>query len=175
MKKLHALVLGLSLALPLVAGAQWQWLDKNGRKEFSDRPPPADVPAANILKRPNSSKTPSTATASAPAAGASAPAVATNAAAGNVPVLSGKDKELEDKKKKAEAEELAKKQAEEQKFAKARAENCDRAKKAKMAFDSGVRLARTGADGQREIMDDAARKVELSRIESLISKECQVL
>ena len=82
---------------------------------------------------------------------------------------------MEDKKKKAEAEELAKKQAEDQKLAKARAENCERAKKAKAALDSGVRLARTCADGQREILDDAARQVENARIDSLISKECQVL
>ena len=171
---LHALVLGLSLAFPLVAAAQWQWIDKNGRKVFSDRPPPSEVPAASILKRPASAKTAPAAATSTPAASAAGPAVAA-APVGNVPTLSGKDKELEDKKKKAEAEELAKKQAEEQKLAKLRAENCDRAKKAKAAFDSGVRIARTGADGQREIMDDAARKTELSRIENLISRECQLL
>lgn len=172
---LHALVLGLGLALPLVAGAQWQWVEQNGRKVFSDRPPPADVPAANILKRPASAKPPPTATTDAPAAGPGSPAAAATAAVGNVPTLSGKEKELEDKKKKAEAEELAKKQAEDQKLAKARAENCERAKKAKAALDSGVRLARTGADGQREILDDAARQVENARIDSLISKECQLL
>lgn len=171
---LHALVLGLSLAFPLVGAAQWQWIDKNGRKVFSDRPPPSEVPAASILKRPASAKTAPAAATSTPAASAAGPAVAA-APVGNVPTLSGKDKELEDKKKKAEAEELAKKQAEEQKLAKLRAENCDRAKKAKAAFDSGVRIARTGADGQREIMDDAARKTELSRIENLISRECQLL
>lgn len=32
--------------------AQWQWLDRSGRKVFSDRPPPADISEKNIIKRP---------------------------------------------------------------------------------------------------------------------------
>lgn len=32
--------------------AQWQWLDRSGRKVFSDRPLPADISEKNIIKRP---------------------------------------------------------------------------------------------------------------------------
>ena len=37
------------------AAAQWQWIDKDGRKVFSDRPPPADIQEKNILKQPGGS------------------------------------------------------------------------------------------------------------------------
>ena len=113
--------------------AQWQWLDKDGRKVYSDRPPPTDIPAKNILKQPAGRTTmpapiaPVVADeANKPLASASAPAVAASGPKG-----SGVDKELEEKKKKAAQAELAKKKAEEEQVAKAKAENCVRAKQAK--------------------------------------------
>ena len=33
-------------------GAQWLWLDKDGKKVFSDRPPPSDIASNRILKQP---------------------------------------------------------------------------------------------------------------------------
>ena len=35
-----------------VAWAQWQWIDKDGRKVFSDQPPPPGTPNDKIVKRP---------------------------------------------------------------------------------------------------------------------------
>ncbi|ARU06764.1 hypothetical protein CCO03_09710 [Comamonas serinivorans] len=57
------------------AFAQWQWVGSDGRKVFSDRPPPADVPESRILKAPGE-VTPrvSTGKAAAPA-GPAAPAI----------------------------------------------------------------------------------------------------
>jgi hypothetical protein len=51
MKFAHWLVLGCVCLLPLAASAQWQWIDKNGKKVFSDQAPPPDVPEKNILRR----------------------------------------------------------------------------------------------------------------------------
>ena len=34
------------------AFAQWQWIGSDGRKVYSDRPPPSDIPAQNVLKQP---------------------------------------------------------------------------------------------------------------------------
>jgi hypothetical protein len=36
--------------------AQWQWIDKDGRKVYSDRSPPSDIQEKNILKRPAAPK-----------------------------------------------------------------------------------------------------------------------
>lgn len=173
MKTLHKLILGLGLVLPMLAAAQWQWLDKDGRKVFSDRPPPVDVPPEKILKQPSRSNVaPGGGGAAQAAAGAAGQPAAKAPSAGAVPKLSGKDKELEERKKKAEAEVEAKRLAEEQRIAKARADNCARAQRAKATYESGVRIARTGASGQREILDDAARAAELQRFEDVIRKDC---
>ncbi|WP_412179990.1 DUF4124 domain-containing protein, partial [Variovorax paradoxus] len=51
MKFLLSLLLGSICLLPLAADAQWQWIDKNGKKVFSDQPPPTDIPEKNIVRR----------------------------------------------------------------------------------------------------------------------------
>ena len=37
------------------AFAQWQWIGNDGRKVYSDRPPPSDIPAQNVLRQPGGS------------------------------------------------------------------------------------------------------------------------
>jgi hypothetical protein len=161
----RAFLLVLACALPLVATAQWQWVDKDGRRVFSDKAPPPEVPAKNILRQPGVRGQPVVAEASAPVASAAKPA-----ASGLK--ISGKDKELEDKRKLAEAAEAEKKKAAEKELAAQRAENCSRAKNAKATIDSGVRLARTNDKGEREIMDDQARAAELQKLQSIIARDC---
>jgi hypothetical protein len=169
MKPLRLLLLAAACAMPALALAQWQWVDKDGRKVFSDRPPPADVPESKILRQPAGRGAGTVAVAPvAAAAPAAAPASARSAA----PKLSGKDKELEEKKKQAEAAEAEKRKAEEQKVAAQRAENCERLKRDKATMDSGIRIARANAKGEREILDDNQRAAETRRIESLMAREC---
>ncbi len=171
---LVATLLGLST---VSAFAQWQWLDKDGRKVFSDRAPTADVPEKNILKRPGGvSKSAAASIATAGDENAAAPgakvAVAAPQSAASVPKLSGVDKDLEQKKKQATDAEAARKKAEDEKLAKAKAENCARAKLAKTTLESGVRMGRTNAKGEREVMDDAARAEEAKRAQSIIDSSC---
>ncbi|HVL74811.1 MAG TPA: DUF4124 domain-containing protein, partial [Noviherbaspirillum sp.] len=46
-------IAGLMLATFATAvQAQYVWVDERGRKQFSDMPPPASVPAHRILKQP---------------------------------------------------------------------------------------------------------------------------
>src|SRR5665213_3200224 len=147
---------GVACLMSMSAMAQWQWIDKDGRKVFSDRPPPFDTPDKNILKQPagrsHAANLPAAAVAPTTDAGIAAPQTA-----GAAPKLSGKDKELEEKKKQAEDAQAAKKKAEEQKVAQAKADNCARARQSKTGLDSGVRIARTNDKDERVIMDDTAR------------------
>jgi len=159
--KLLRIALLAACTLPAVCLAQWQWIDKDGRKVFSDQSPPASIPPQNILRQKGT-----------PLA-AQAAAVEPAKPAASAPKLSGKDKQLEEKKKQAEAAEAEKKKAEEEQLAKARADNCARAKRAKAGFDSGIRMARTNDKGEREIMDDAARAAESKRIEAVIANDCK--
>jgi len=153
--------------VPLAAGAQWQWLDQDGRKVFSDQAPPPDVPPSRILRQPG-------ARAAAPAA---APPAETAAAApsGTDPRLkpSGQDKALEERRRQAEAAEAQKKKEEEAKVAAARAENCSRAKANKATFDSGQRIAFINEKGEKEYMSDERRAAEVKRLQEMIARDCR--
>lgn len=174
MKPTHIL-LALTCCLNLApATAQWAWRNSTGGLEFSDRPPPPDVPVRNIVKQPGGTSRPvepsepTTATQAA-ASAASGPV----AAASGAPVAS---KAEGDAKKKADAEktaETAKQKTEADKLAKTRAENCARALQAKATYESGVRVARANAQGQREFVDDAGRAAELQRIQGVIASDCK--
>ena len=170
MKLLRATFFGLAICLPALCFAQWQWVDKDGHKVFSDQPPPAEVPAKNILRRPMGKGSVAVTEPASAASAASQPAQPAAAA----PRLTGKDKELEDKKKLAEAGAANKKKSEEEETARGRAENCQRAKQSKATLDSGGRIAQTNARGEREVMDDAARATENKRLEKIIATECKV-
>jgi hypothetical protein len=163
-----------SLIVALAAGffavsafAQWTWVDKDGRKVYSDRSPPAEIKEKDILKRPRGAAR--TIVAPEPEAAASAPAVAKASA----PKLSGKDPALEAKKKAADDEAAAKKKADEEKVAAAKAENCERAKRNLTTLQSGVRLAGTNAKGEREVYDDARRASETKRSQEIIDSTCK--
>jgi hypothetical protein len=164
MKLLRLMFFVLAL-VPVFASAQWQWIDKDGRKVFSDRSPPSDIPAKNILKQPGVR---SSAPAEEPAAAASSVAKAAVPA----PKVSGKDKELEDKKKAGESAEAEKKKAHDEEVAKVRAGNCDRAKRSKAAFDSGARITRTDMKGEKVYLDDNERASEAKRNEAVIASDC---
>jgi type IV secretory pathway VirB10-like protein len=163
-------------AFSLSALAQWQWIDKDGRKVYSDRSPPSDIPEKNILKMPRGAKGKSgmvpvpEETVAAPAAAASTPVAKADP---NAPKLTGKDAQLEAKKKQAEDEAAAKKQAEEEKVAKAKADNCDRAKKSLAGLQSGQRIPSPNANGERDYMDDNARAAEIKRTQGIVSSDCK--
>ncbi len=149
--------------------AQWQWLDKDGRKVFSDRAPASDVPEKNILKRPAGS-----------AATASNATVKPDQPKATDALLSiGRseptelEKEVAAKKKQAADAAAAKQKSAEEANMQLRIENCARAKQAKATVDSGVRLARASATGEKEVLDDAGRAAETKRIQEVINRECR--
>lgn len=154
-----------------LAYAQWQWIGSDGRKVFSDQAPPADVLEKNILKRPGGAKAAPAAVAAAPTAGSGA-ATAPRPAA-SVPRLSGKDAEIEKKKKEAAEAEEAKKKEDDEKLAKAKADNCERAKRSLANLSSGVRIQTQNDKGEREFMSDAKRAQDTGRAQDLISSECK--
>jgi hypothetical protein len=176
MKLIHTLIFFVACILSFSASAQWQWVDKDGLKVFSDRPPPSDIPEKNILKRPRQFGK----TLGAPAAAAlptpDASVAASQAQAGT-PKLAGADKELMDKKKQAEKlasdAEAAKRKAEEERVAKIQAENCVRARQGLAGISSGQRLTRTNEKGEREFLDDAARAEEARRTQAIIDQDCK--
>lgn len=177
MKMHKLLLLAVACTWAMGAAAQWQWLDKDGRKVFSDRPPPQEIPEKSILKQPGGGMPRAAAVEAAPAPADGATATATTGASAPKSAASapggGKDKALEERKAQAEAAEAAKKKAEEEKAAKARADNCSRARQAKLAFDSGRPITQTNAQGERIFLDEPGRTAELKRIEEAIAADCK--
>jgi len=167
MTAIRALTVALACVLPLSALAQWQWVDKDGRRVFSDKAPPPEIPAKSILKGPAGRSLP--APDPEPVAAAAAPVARQAASALKV---SGRDKELEERKKQAEAAEAEKKKAQEHQAAAARADNCKHAREAKATLDSGIRLSRVNDKGEREILDDAQRAGEAQRVQGIIANNC---
>lgn len=155
-------------SLTLISGTswgQWQWTDANGKKVFSDTAPPASVPDHAITARPDGRKP----KPSAPAdTGVASPA----SAAAPDPAAAKQLKELEAKRKQAEDAEKAKEKAEKDRQARARADNCQRAKTAQMALNSGTPMRTMNAQGERIFMDEATRKAELTRLQSIIQQDC---
>jgi len=158
------LVVALGLVLSMPALAQWKWRDANGRVTASDLPPPREIADKDILQRPGTAPRP------APAA-AAAPASAAPAASGPAPVKV--DKDLEARKRAADAQQQARQKAEEQRVAALRAENCSRARTHLATLESGQRMARINAKGEREVIDDATRADEVRRARDVISSDCR--
>jgi hypothetical protein len=164
MNAVRIALLALVCSAPLAASAQWQWLDKDGHKVFSDQSPPPEVPTNRILRAPAGHAQPAAEAPVATAAPVAMPALARP---------SGKDPVLEERRKQAAAAETAKKKAEEEKVAAIRADNCQRATTGKAGFDSGQRVVRTNAQGEKEFLTDEQRASEVKRLEEVIARDCR--
>ena len=168
---LHRRLAALSLAamacllLSAPAEAQWKWRDNRGQIHVSDIPPPRDIPDKDVLQRPE--------VAVRKAAAAPPPVAASGAAPVAAPGKAPVDPELEERRKRAEQEQVARTEADKQKAAAVRKDNCQRAREQLATLDSGQRIARIKADGEREILDDEQRAKEARRARDAIASECR--
>jgi Domain of unknown function (DUF4124) len=144
----------------------WKYRDAQGRTVVSDLPPPAGVQDKDILVRPT-----------APlrrAAPAAAPASAAAATPQTAPALAqSTDPELEARRKKVLDEQQTQKKLQDEKDSVQRADNCARAKSHLAALADGQRIARTNAQGEREILDDKGRAEEMQRARQVIASDCK--
>jgi Domain of unknown function (DUF4124) len=167
-----AALVALSIAAALTATAaqaQWTWRDRDGRITASDMPPPRNIPDKDILSRP------------LPRVELRPPVPAGSAAARGLGTVTGPstsapapaDRELEARKRAAEAEKAAKSRAEAARQAAARADNCTRARGQLAALDSGQRLFRLNGKGEQEVLDDKARAEESRRAREVMASDCR--
>ncbi len=156
----------------LPAEAQWKWRDKAGHVQYSDLPPPAGTPDQDILIKPTAGSRRAGPVPNAPVSIVSSGSAASAAASGAL-VPRTADSDLEAARKKAEAEAAAKSKAEERRIAGLKADNCARAKTQLTTLESGIRLARSNAKGEREFLDDKQRAEETRRTKDVISTDCK--
>lgn len=155
LRRLAAATALLALAAP--AMAQYVWVDEKGIKQFSDRPPPPSTPYGRILKAPGKDKfDPSAASAPPPAAdqdgdGPEKPEPKTKAP----PTIAERNGDYN--KRKAEAAKAAEKSSEEASRKADMAANCEGARSNLRTLEAGGRMSSVDKNGERGIMDDAAR------------------
>jgi hypothetical protein len=179
------IAIAILLATATVAAQVYKWVDKDGRVQYSDQPPPAD---AKEVKSAPKRLTPPPATASAAnATTAAAPAKApakdgkdgkdAKAAPGKEPPpappknLAEANKQSADRRK-AE-DDAAKKAEDDARIAKANQERCDSAKRYLADLDSGRPIATSNAAGEREVMTDEARAREVNRARDAMNQSCK--
>jgi len=152
----------LSLAALLVApaAAQYKWVDENGRTVYSDQPPP---PGRALVKQlaPPAPVTP----ASAPAAGNPA------GAAGARPGPAERDKAA--RQRTDEARKTSEKQAEEARRTAELRQACADRQADLRVLDSGVRILRVDADGERAFMNDDEINRRRQILVQAIQDECR--
>lgn len=145
---LATLVLAL-FALNAHAGLS-KWVDADGKVHYSDTPPP-DVTTQTV--RDIAGKGTS------------------DAAASSVP-KTYIEREAEWKKARQEKDDAAKKQAEQDKQAEAKKSNCAAARENARILEDSPRISTYDANGDRAIMDDAARAQNLENARKAIRENC---
>ncbi len=135
---------------PVSAQAQIKCWNEAGKRVCGDAPPPG----ARVT------------TMSAPATG-SAPA----AAAKKGP-LTPAEKEQDYRKRQLTAEKEAEKAEADRKAAEAKRENCARATEALRALESGQRITRVDARGERYFLDDAQIAQETAQARQAVQNSC---
>lgn len=167
-------LLTLALLAALPALAQYRWKDAHGQVHASDLPPPREVPDKDILQRPSRSQglavPPGSVTSPAPSRAAPAsPAAAMPGRPASGPV----DPELVARRRQTDADARAKAGADDERAASQRADNCQRAREQLANLDSGQRLARQNAQGERVVLDEATRSRDADAARRVVASDCR--
>ena len=166
-----AALFGAIVAGTYVTGvaAQWSWKEDNGRVVYSDRPPPPEIKASQILRQP---------TIQAPAPQPAVPGTTGDPAkaADGKPAASGPktiaERDMEFRKRQQERADAERKAQDEQQKSTAKAAECERARGYLRSLEDGMRIARTDASGNREFLDDAERAQETERTRKMVQSLC---
>jgi hypothetical protein len=149
----------ISLALMMFATAAaaqlYKWVDKDGKVRYGDTPPPGVK--ATPLKGPSGS------------------AATPSAASKGEKDKAEKDKlspEAAFRKRQEDAAKEREKQAKSQEEATVKKENCARAQEALRSLESGQRLARVDAKGERYYLEDADVARETAKARQAMQQAC---
>lgn len=173
LRRVAALVLFLATGL---AQAQFVWVAPNGTRHYSDQPPPPGTPPSRILKAPGLAAV-SLQAAPASAAKPVQPAPAAPAPAGVGPATEQPkgpptlaEREADFRKRQQESQEAELKEREQARVKAANAEHCVEVRKAKLMYDSGIRVAEVGLDGQKRYLSDAERAQRSARANAMAAQ-----
>ena len=146
--------IAIFLATATVAAQVFKWIDKDGKVNFSDTPPPAEAVKGEAKKL-----------TVLPAANTPAPAPA------KVKIVVDQAKEAE--KKKTELADKGKKDEAAEQNAKQNEERCKDAKRYLSTLDSGTPIRQSNDAGERVFMNDEQRASETARAKIAVTESCK--
>ena len=153
MKKLIILVLSFGVAAAASA-QQYKWVDQDGKVRYGDTPPPGAK--AQRLKPPS---------------GGAAPAPAAEAKKGEKGEKPLTPEEAF-RKRQEDAQKAQQKQAQSEQASQAKREDCARAQEYLRTLESGQRIVRTDAQGERYYLEDAQIAQEAAKARQGVQQSC---
>jgi Domain of unknown function (DUF4124) len=152
MKRFYfALLAGALCATPITHAQIYKWIDKDGKVQYTDQPPLPGASKADAQKVINTRPADSTAPADKPL----------------------KEKVKDSDKKKTEEAEKQKKDEETAKRAAQEKERCNEATIYLRSLQSGERIARNDANGERFFLEGEKRDAEVARAQQVVSESCK--
>ena len=146
------IALAVLLAATVVAAQVYKWVDKDGKVQFTDTPPPPSATKEDPKKinvKPANGSTPGTAPKK----------------------LAEANKDFE--KRRTDATAKAKKDDEKKGDDDRNAEACNDAKSNLAELQTGRAMSRTNAKGERSIMSDEERAAEMAKMQDIVTKACK--
>jgi Domain of unknown function (DUF4124) len=151
----RAIIFGIGVLFAGLATAQqYKWVDQNGKVQYGDVPPPGVK--AQRLKPPSGGAAP-------------APSAAAKKGEKTEKPLSP---EAAYRKRQEDAQKENEKAAQAEQEAAGKRENCIRAQESLRTLESGQRIARTDAKGERYYLEDAQIAQEISRARQIVRESC---
>jgi uncharacterized protein DUF4124 len=148
------LVLAAALALSFAAAAQqYRWVDKDGRVQYGDVPPPGVK--ATPMRAPS---------------GPAAPAAPAAKAGGKA--LTPAEQEAAFRQRQQEAQKEANKASQGEREAAEKKENCARARESQRSLEMGGRQSRVDEKGERYYLEDAQIAQELEKARQAVQQSC---
>jgi hypothetical protein len=162
------------LATATVTAQVYKWVDKDGKVQYSDTPPPADA-KASPKKVDVTPAAGGTVSPPAPPAKSAPGKDAAKDAAKGAPAkpLTLEERNKESDKRRAEQAEADKKTAEETRIAKANVERCKEATRYLRDLETGRPLTTTDDTGDRKMLDDNARAAEMAKARTAMTESCK--
>ncbi len=156
---LRVLIVGLMLTCAAGASAQlYRWVDSDGKVRYSDTPP-TGVKATTLKPPPDFSAPPS----------AAGDAAAKDAKKGP---LTPAEQEADFRKRQLGAQKAREKEDQAGRDAQAKQDNCARAQETLSGLESGQRIARTNASGERYYVEDDQRAAETQKARQSVNSWC---
>jgi len=166
--------IAILLATATVAAQVYKWVDKDGKVQYSDVPPPSDVkgvvPKKIDMRVTSPAQAGNAGTVALPNAASKTGADA-KAAKDAPKTLADKSKDFE--KRRTDEAEAQKKSTATERIAKADQARCTEATRFLGELDSGRPMSASNDKGERVILDESGRAAQVERARKAMTESCR--